>query len=99
MKSLNTFIRIIGLIPEVKKIFIDQWLERYYCILGRIQAKQGIAKQVWFAPNTVGESGGGASQATGTLCYYYPHLRLETVFLPALKLTQNCYINMNISFS
>ena len=33
----------------------------------------------------------------GKFCYY-SHLRLETVF-PALKLTQNCYIFVNISFS
>ena len=98
MKSLNIFIDFI-IFPEVKKIFIDQWLERYYCILGRIQAKQSIDKQVWFVPNTVGESRGGATQATETFCYYYPHLRLETVFLPALKLTQNCYVSMNIAFS
>ena len=30
-------------------------------------------------------------------CNFYPRLSLETVF-PALKLTQICYINMNISF-
>ena len=30
-------------------------------------------------------------------CNFYPHLSLETVF-PALKLTQICCINMNISF-
>ena len=30
-------------------------------------------------------------------CNFYPHLSLETIF-PALKLTQICCINMNISF-
>ena len=33
----------------------------------------------------------------GKFCNFYPHLRLETVF-PALKLTQNCCIKINIYF-
>ena len=33
----------------------------------------------------------------GKFCNLSPLLNLETVF-PALKLTRNCYLNMNISF-
>ena len=36
--------------------------------------------------------------APGKVGYFYSHLSLETVF-PARKLAQNCYININISFS
>ena len=58
-----------------------------YCILGRIQAKGDVDKQVLFVPNRVGGRRGVATP--GTLCNFYPHLSLKTVF-PALKLTQNC---------
>ena len=34
----------------------------------------------------------------GKFCNYPPLLNLERAF-PALKLTENCYLNMNISFS
>ena len=34
----------------------------------------------------------------GKFGYFYSHLSLETVF-SALKLTQNCYINIKITFS
>ena len=38
-----------------------------------------------------------AQTTPGKFCNFYSHLWLQTVF-SALKLTQNCYINMNISF-
>ena len=34
----------------------------------------------------------------GKFCNFPPLLNLERAF-PALKLTENCYLNMNISFS
>ena len=34
----------------------------------------------------------------GKFCNFSPLLNLERAF-PALKLTENCYLNMNISFS
>ena len=40
----------------------------------------------------------GEVKTPGKFCNYFPHLSFETVF-PVLKLTQNCYIKMNISFS
>ena len=40
---------------------------------------------------------GGAGKP-GKFCNFSPLLNLEIVF-PALKLTRNCYLNMNISFS
>ena len=51
---------------------------------------------MWFVPNTVGGSGSGP--ILGKLCKISSHLTLEPVFA-GLKLTKNCYINMNISFS
>ena len=74
---------------------IGQWLGKY-CILGWNWAKRGAAKQVWFVPNTVRQSGLVATPEK--FCNFSPLLSLETV-VPALKLTQNCYVNMNISFS
>ena len=40
----------------------------------------------------------GLVHPKGTFCKFYSHLVLETV-PPVLQLTQNCYINTNISFS
>ena len=47
-------------------------------------------------PNAVGGSGSGP--ILGKFSKIYSHLILEPVFA-GLKLTKNCYINMNISFS
>ena len=58
MQSSSTFIRMSGPIPEVKKkICIDKWLGKCYCILERIQANRGVSEQVRFVPNIVGGSG------------------------------------------
>ena len=38
--------------PRGKKICIDQWLWKYYCISGKVRAKRGVDGQVWFVPNT-----------------------------------------------
>ena len=38
------------------------------------------------------------SATPGNSCYFHSHLSLETAF-PALKLTQNCYITMNLKTS
>ena len=38
--------------PRSKKICIDQWLWKYYCLFRRIQAKPGVSKQVCFSLNT-----------------------------------------------
>ena len=40
----------------------------------------------------------GGNAKPGKFCNFSPLLNLEIVF-PALKLTRNCYLNMNISFS
>ena len=40
--------------PRRKKICIDHWLGKCYYILGGIQTKQGLGKQVWFVPSTFG---------------------------------------------
>ena len=46
----------------------------------------------------LGDGGSGSGPILGKFCRIYSHLILETVFA-GLKLTKNCYINMNISFS
>ena len=56
VQSLRTFIKLSGPIPEVKEICIDQWLWKYFWILGRIQVKQVVSKLVWFGPNIFRES-------------------------------------------
>ena len=48
-----------------------------------------------FVPNAVGGYGGD-SATPRKFCNFYSHLSLETVF-PALKVIENCYINMTIS--
>ena len=35
--------------PKGKKICIDQWLVKYYCILERIQSKLAFGEQVWYS--------------------------------------------------
>ena len=92
MQSSRICIRIWGLIPDVKKICIDQWLGKDFCILERIRSKQGVDVQFWFVLNT---SGGTATP--WKVCNIYSHLSLETVF-PFLKLTQKCYINTHTFF-
>ena len=44
--------RNIRAYPRSKRIYIDQWLGKYYCILQRIRAKWGVGEEVWFVPNT-----------------------------------------------
>lgn len=36
---------------RAKKICTDQWLGKYYYLLGRIRPKQGVGEKVWFVPN------------------------------------------------
>ena len=86
LKSLSTFMKISRYIPEVKTIWIDQWLAKYICKLERIREKRGVGKKVRFVPNTVGWSGR----------QHNPWKILQ--FLPSFKLTQNCFVNMKISF-
>ena len=60
---------------------------------GRIQAKfHAVCKygQLMGLPQHRGTA------TAGTFCNLYTHLCLETV-LPALKLTQNCYLHYNIN--
>ena len=79
-----------------KKICIDQWLGKYFCLLAGIQAKWGLGEQTRFDPITVEESGG--NPVLGKFCKFYSHLILGPLF-SGIKLTKNCYINVNISFS
>ena len=96
MQSSSTFIRISGPIPEVKKSTLIIDYEKYHCIFGRVRAKRGVGEQLWFVSIHLGGLRVGANHEK--FGYFYSHLSLETV-LPALKLTQNSYINVNKSFS
>ena len=60
--------------PRSKKICIDQWLWKYYCLFGRVRTKQRVGKQVWFVPNIFGGSEGQC------------HLREIWIFLLSFKL-------------
>ena len=80
--------------PRSKNVCTDQWLWKYYCLFRRVGAKRDVAEQVSFVSNLFGGSEGQCHLRK--IDYFYSHLILETVF-PALKLTQNCYINANIS--
>ena len=42
MQSLSKFIRILGSIAELKKMYINQRLEKYYCTLGRIEQSEAL---------------------------------------------------------
>ena len=55
------------------------------------EQSEGLANKF---PNTFRGSRGSRSNCS----QFSPHLNLGTVF-PVIKLTQICYINMNISFS
>ena len=50
---IKHFHRNIRVYQEVKKICMNQWLEKC-CILGRISTKRRIGEQIWFVPNTNG---------------------------------------------
>ena len=93
---MNFFYQNIKAYPTFKKFCINEWLGKYFCLLGRILAKRGVGEQVWFVPNTAG--GSGSTPILGKFCKIYSDLILEPVFA-GLKLTKNCYVNMNVSFS
>ena len=75
MQYLNFFYQDIKGYRTCKKICIDQWLEKSFCLLGRILAKRGVGEQMRFVPNTVGESGN--SPILAEVCKIYSHLILE----------------------
>ena len=58
-----------------KKICVDQWLGKCYCILGRILAKSSVYEQVWFVTDTVLKFVGYCNTRNS----FYSHL-METVF-------------------
>ena len=74
---------------------ISDW-ETITAYWDKFEQKRGNGGQVWFVLSTFVCPGVVTTQVK--FCNFYPHLSLETVFL-ALKLIQNIYINMNISFS
>ena len=76
-----------------KKICIDRWLWKYYCVLEESEQRWTnviCSKHIWGIWGSVPPS--------GKFWYFYSHWSLEAVF-PALKLTHNCYIIINILFS
>ena len=89
MQSSSTFIRISGFIPEVKKNLHWSIIGKILFItqMWRIRAKQGVGKRVW-----VWE----AAQSQD-IFKNLPSCKFGNS-ISVLKLIQNCYINMNISF-
>ena len=79
-KNIHQIIRVYH--KSKKNIYIDQLLEKCYCILGIIRTEEGVGKQVWFTPNKI--------------LNFYSYLSLEVAF-PALKVKQNYYIDRDIS--
>ena len=94
MQSSNTFIWISRPIPGVKKCaLINDWENIAYCEKSEqskaLANKFGLFQiQLWNLEWVA---------TPGKLCSFSNDLSLEAVF-PVLKLTQNCYINMNIFF-
>ena len=77
MQSSSTFIRISGPILEVKKsALINDWEN---IALGRIRAKRGVGKQLWFVPNTVW--GTGKSHNPRKILQFLPLFKLENSIL------------------
>ena len=91
VRSLSTFIRTSGPIPEMQKsALINDWQN-----LADLESKALANK---FGLSQIQLGGLGKSHNPRKFGNFFAHLNLETVF-PALKLTQNCYKNMSISFS
>ena len=95
MQSSSTFIRISGPIPKVKTALIND----YENIVAYSEQSQQSEVQVNRCGLLLIYLGGLRVGTTpGKLGNFYFNLSLETIF-PACKLTQNCFININISFS
>ena len=98
MQYLNFFIRISRPIPHVKKsALINDW-ENIFTYWVQSQQSEVWVNKCGLFQIQLGEGGSGSGPILGKFCKIYPHLILEPVFA-GLKLTKNCYINMNISFS
>ena len=96
MQSLNTFIRISGPISEVKKICIDQSNDcERIAYWEESEHREVLANK--FSLSQIQLGGLGLVATPGKFCNFSLLLSLETV-VPSLKLTQNCYLNMNILF-
>ena len=93
MQSLNTFIRISGPISEVKKICIDQSNDcERIAYWEESEHREVLANK--FSLSQIQLGGLGLVATPGKFCNFSLLLSLETV-VPSLKLTQNCYLNMN----
>ena len=88
---------LIRAYPSSKKIYIDRWMGEH-CILGKQRRSKASANKRGSFQKQLGGLRRWQWCNLRKLCNFYPHVRLETVF-PALKLSQNCYINMNIPHS
>ena len=75
------------------KVCIDQLRKNAYW--EESEQSEALTNKFGFSQIQLG-GGSGCVAMPGKFCNFFPHL--ERVF-PALKLTQNVYINMNISLS
>ena len=93
MESSSTFTRISGPIPEVKKNLYWSMIEKILHIRENLsKARSWETSLVCFKYSW---KVSGVSQFQENLSNFHRQLSLGTVF-PALKLIQNCYINMSI---
>ena len=65
-------------------------------MLGIIRARQGLAKQIQFVPNTFGAS--RSSHIPMKILQLFPSFKLGNS-ISVLKLAQNCLIDVKIYFS
>ena len=79
LKSLSTFMKISGYIPEVKTIWIDQWLAKYICKLERIWENLALANKLGLFQLQLGGLGGNTTP--GKFCSFYLHLNWHKIVL------------------
>ena len=78
--------------PRGKKL---QWstIWKIYYILGRIQVKWGVGKQLLFILETAGGLEGEGCYSPKNILQFSPSIFTKETVFPELKLPQNCYIN------
>ena len=69
-----------------KKICIDQWLGKYYCILERIQAKPGLANKLGLSQIQLG-------WVPGKFCNFYPQLKWHKIVIWTFLFLENWQFN------
>ena len=79
---------------QTKSALINDW--ESFAYWGEYEQSDQLVTR--FGLFQIQKRGLGGVATSGKFCKFYLYLNLEIVF-PAIKLTQNCYININISSS